>query len=84
MKARLTKLSNNVNALRTSEVEGELLNTPEVGASLHMLGVGLTPEKPIRQVTTSVVQEIRVIAPMTYEIKTLNSLYRLEILELPQ
>lgn len=81
MKVRLTKLSKNENKLRTPSVEGELVQGPELQKSLVLVGVGLTPGMPYRQVETSIIQEIKVLAPKMYELKTLNSTYHLELLE---
>lgn len=84
MKARLTKMSNNANALRSNVVEGDLVHGPYIEQSLVIVGKSLTPGMTARQISTSMLQEIKVLAPKIYELKTLNSTYKLEILEVEQ
>lgn len=81
MIGKLTKISNNENALRTSSVEGWFYKLPTVGESFRLYSTPL--DKPIdsdytRMVTTSLVKEISYTA-LNYEFKTLNSTYLLEV-----
>lgn len=71
---KLTKLSNNTNRLRTNEVTGTCYKLPELGQPFVMFSEGI--EFGTRMVSTSIVQEINDLI-----FKTLNSEYRLEILE---
>ena len=59
---RLTKISNNKNALRTKYIDGFFNDLPTINKSFHILGASLTKDEgdgvPLRLVTTSGVVEI--------------------------
>lgn len=74
---RVTKLSDNKNAMRTESIEGEAQNLPEIGKSFVVIGEGL--EFGHRLFNTSMVQNIEE-RDNKLIIKTLNSLYQVEIL----
>jgi hypothetical protein len=73
---RLTKLSDNKNALRTQAVEGTPVRPPAVGEEFIILCAPIDKAFDLRQVTTSAVTEIE-----GDTFKTLNSTYRLEELD---
>lgn len=75
---RITKLSDNINKMRTSEMEGITAELPQKGESFKVIGEGL--EFGHRIFTTSIVQDITYKSQNLLEIKTLNSLYQVEIL----
>lgn len=79
MNGKLTKISENKNALRTNSVMGEFVEYPEVGMPFFLFGKALDMTDPgyFRQVNTSVVQEVKKI-DTGIEFRTLNSVYRLE------
>lgn len=54
----LTKLSENVNALRTKAVEGECLQLPQVGKPFFMTAPSLDPEGYRREITTTIVKTV--------------------------
>lgn len=74
---RVTKLSDNKNAMRTTSLEGETEHLPQIGKSFVVVGEGL--EFGQRLFNTSMVQNIEERDNKTI-IKTLNSLYQVEIL----
>ncbi len=80
-KVKLTKISNNVNDLRTNSVEGTTGKMPVVGSYFSMAAESLTPENNVRLVSTSLIQEIDQISDSEVVFKTLNSTYRLEFLD---
>ncbi len=71
---KLTKLSSNANNLRTNEVIGTCTKMPEIDEPFVMYGEGI--EFGVRMVSTSLVKEINGIV-----FKTLNSEYKLEVLD---
>jgi len=82
LKGKLTKLSQNVNALRTDDIEGEFENLPTIGE--HFIIINDEPINPIasgRIVRTSKIEEIRSEKENQYEFDTENSTYLLEIYE---
>jgi len=78
MHGNLTKLSDNKNALRTNNIEGDYSNAPSVGKSFTIFGEPLTKEADVRIITTSMVEEISAEEDHSITFRTLNSLYRLE------
>lgn len=70
---KMTKLSDNQNALRTNEIEGFCFELPQVGQPFVMYGEGI--EFGTRIVSTSLVQEVA-----DNKFKTLNSQYQLDVL----
>lgn len=81
MKVKLTKLSNNVNALRTNEVIGKADNLPVIGESFVMTSKPLDPNAAIRLIRTSPVKYISGnMNPDHYIIHTENSTYLIEVL----
>lgn len=81
MKAKLTKVESTHNNLRTNEIVGRPLFIPEVGRSFIMWSEPLDKDMDIRQITTSVVKSVELIGDNLYEFKTMNSIYKLEILD---
>ncbi len=74
MKVRLTKVSDNINGLRTNEVVGDAYALPQVGHSFCLYSEALeNPEEYVRQVITSTVQKL-----LPDGFRTLNSVYKLE------
>lgn len=80
MKVRLTKIESNHNNLRTNSVEGECQDLPQLDRGLVILADPLE-QGNFRIVNTSIIKEIREIGSNDYVLKTLNSLYRLEVLD---
>lgn len=82
MLGRLTKLSKNENALRTSDIIGNFTKLPTIGESFVIVN-----DKPLntlgsnRVVWTSIVKEISSKEENKYEITTENSVYLLEVYE---
>lgn len=81
---KLTKLSSNQNKLRTDEVLGEGIGEPVVGRSFTFVGESIDEEIKTqggaRFVTTSIVTEV-IEKDGATEFRTLNSTYRLEVLQ---
>lgn len=77
-KVKLTKVKSTNTNLRTDTVEGVTNSLPEVGKVVRIFGEGL--EFGTRVVTTSTVQSVEKISN-EYVFNTLNSTYKLEILE---
>ena len=77
-KVTLTKLSNNKNALRTSDVVGACFNLPEIDKPFRIFGAGI--EFGNRMVTTSPVKSIEIIDDVI-RFNTLNSTYSLKVKE---
>ena len=75
IKGTLTKLSDNKNNIRTNTITGEASEPPTVGQSFVVLAEPLVEGFSCRLVTTSTVLEI-----MDNEFKTLNSVYKWEVL----
>jgi len=73
---KLTKISTNVNKLRTNEISGCCHELPRVGFSFHMYSEGI--EFGTRCVSTSTIKEIN---EETKTFKTLNSEYKIEVLD---
>ena len=83
MKATLTKLSDNVNKLRTNSISGDTLTLPMPGVSFQIIGDALEePFKTLgggRVVTTSPVKEVVKEENGSYTFTTLNSTYKLKV-----
>lgn len=77
-KVKLTKLSDNKNAIRTNDVVRACFNLPELNKSFTMFGAGI--EFGHRMVTTSPVQNIEFLDDVV-RFNTMNSSYQLEITE---
>lgn len=77
-KVKLTKIRSNHSNLRTDTVEGVVQNLPEVGSTLQLVGEGL--EFGNRLVYTTEIKNVEQI-DNTYQFNTLNSVYKLEVLE---
>lgn len=75
IKVKLTKLSDNQNALRTNEVIGITDELPVVGKSFVMTGEGL--EFGTRMIWTSEVMKLNEDGSFN----TQNSVYKVEVLE---
>ena len=82
MYGKLTKVSDNENALRTKEVLGHFVSGPCVNRSFMMVGKALSGWG-WRYVETSVVQKIEKLADGKLRLTTLNSTYELEDLSDP-
>ena len=82
-KVKLTKIESNHNNLRTDIIEGITLELPEVGKSFVLAGKPLTPGTDIRLVTTTEIKNVEKI-DNEYKFKTLNSTYKLEVLDSEQ
>lgn len=76
---KLTKLSDNINALRTNEVFGAFTEKPELGQSFVLTGESLEDKSPgmARRVWTSLVETIEIVDETEIVFKTLNSQYKL-------
>lgn len=76
----LSNESPNHNNLRTTSVQGQFANLPEVGKMFTMVGEALTPEATMRYVNTSIVKDIGFnIADQTIVFETESgSTYRLD------
>lgn len=81
MRVRLSKILGG-ERIRTDTVEGEAYGIPEVGKSFMILSESYKIIDGIRQTTTSTVQEVKEIGFREYEIRTMNSTYKVEILDL--
>jgi transcription-repair coupling factor (superfamily II helicase) len=81
MRVKLTKIESNHNNLRTNSIEGECKTFPEVNSGLVILADPLEKGMDVRIVNTSIIKEIRTIGVNDFMLKTLNSLYRLEVLD---
>ena len=79
-RVRLTRVANG-SALRTSDVDGVAGDLPEVGSSFVMFAKSLDPELDMRVVSTSEVRSVEELGPGVSQFTTLNSTYRLEVLE---
>ena len=79
-RVRLNKIISTHENLRTSEVEGESLALPTIGEGFILIGKSLTEGANARLVVTSEIKEVEQDG-IDYVFKTLNSTYRLEILE---
>jgi hypothetical protein len=80
---KLTKLSNNENALRSSEIEGNFLDLPENSYSFEIINdnpLETSLGQTNRRVITSIVKEV-LFKDGVYYFKTLNSEYMLEVYE---
>lgn len=85
MKGILSKVETNHNRVRTDEVEGEFVQTPEVGKSFLIFGEALCPVVKaaggFRKVNTSIVQKVDWDPHQKeFTFKTLNSVYKLRVL----
>ena len=83
MKGKITKLSDNVNALRTESMTGDFYSWPEVGGRFTIFGKALSIPDGFRMIATFVVQ--RIVSreylddgAMTVVFNTENSTYKLE------
>lgn len=81
MKCKLTKLSDNPNALRTNEVIGNFEDKPKVGEGFFMTAEALTPGMDWREVWTSRVTKIVSDNEQETVFHTLNSTYKVEYLD---
>ena len=79
MKGKLTKLSDNKNALRTNEIEGKFEHLPKVGQSFTIIGEPLKKGMLCRLVMTTAVEELLNPEYGVYILNTVNSTYRLEV-----
>lgn len=75
---KLTKIRSDHQNLRTDEIKGATLTLPEKGKSFQLFGEGL--EFGTRVVTTTEIQVVDKIGN-EYEFSTLNSTYKLEVLD---
>ena len=80
-KIKLTKIESSHNNVRTKETIGEAPILPEIGKSFILFGDSLEFEGGIRTIHTSTIEEIEKITEKELIIKTLNSTYKIEILE---
>ncbi len=87
LQGKLTKLSANVNKLRTNSISGSFHYLPKVDYSFTIMDQGGALggiEKELggdRVVTTSLVKEVTKEDDNIYTFKTLNSVYELEVFE---
>lgn len=84
LKVKLTKIESTHNNLRTNDMIGEMICLPEVGRGIVVLN-----DQPLdptvgdhRKIETSPVTEILEKSDNMYKFKTLNSIYRLDILDI--
>lgn len=77
-RVKITKVSTNKNAMRTTDMEGKCIHLPQEGESFTVLGIGL--EFGFRNFTTSIVKSV-VQNDDSYLIETLNSVYKVDVLE---
>lgn len=80
--AKITKLSENANKLRTATMDGKSGKLPTIGESFYIFGEAL--DKNVgnaRQINTSMVTEVVSFDPHERRIifKTLNSTYQLDL-----
>lgn len=76
----IRKISDNENALRTSEMEGIFKDPPEKGKSFRIIGQAINQESYGRMIITSMVQEVEKLNN-GWKFDTLNSTYVVEIIE---
>ena len=77
MFGKLEKISDNDNALRTNDIEGNFAILPQVGKRFVIIGEPLEAGYGVRVVSTSPVQEINIEGNGAIVFRTLNSIYRL-------
>ena len=75
-RGRLTKVSDNPNALRTPSIDGYFSSPPTLGQSFVMYADALDPKADFRQVATSIVKAI-IESDTHTRFNTLNSVYEL-------
>lgn len=81
MQVRLTRVKSTHNLLRTPEVVGDSNSLPLViGKCFSMTAPSLTTFASIRYVETTPIEEIIQQDDKTYEFRTQNSTYKLELL----
>lgn len=80
-KVRLTKIVSTHNNLRTNEIEGMSSSLPVVGQGFNLTGESLTKGMNARLVSTTEIKEIEQKGN-EYIFKTLNSTYKLEVLDI--
>lgn len=83
-KGILIKKSSTHNRLRTNEVTGVFDTLPTVGESFNLIGESLDPKLNFRSVVTSEIQEVSTdpeCEELEFNFKTLNSEYKLKVLE---
>lgn len=84
MKVRLTKIASTHNNVRTDTMDGEAYNwPPKKGEDFVLIGKGLTNPNLDRVLRTTPIQEVEFLGGPTqaHQVKTLNSTYRLEVLD---
>ena len=81
MNVRLTKLSDNKNAIRTSSVEGHLMEAPATGQGLCLHAPPIEEGFDVRVLLTSPVVKLVEEEQGTLKVYTENSVYRIEMLE---
>lgn len=79
IKAKLTKISNNKNALRTDSIEGMFIDLPKIDSSFTIFGEPLNPIADARMIYTSYVKEIKMESDKVITLITENSEYQLEL-----
>jgi hypothetical protein len=77
---KLTKLSDNSNALRSNPVVGRFYGPPTVGYNFTIYSEPLTPGKDFREVGTSLIKSVTTERGVLI-FQTENSTYMLEIFE---
>jgi hypothetical protein len=80
-KATLTKISDNKNALRTTQMEGVFFEIPAINRSFRIIGEAISQGCSGRLIYTSKVQRIHVEDEQTANIFTLNSVYEIKLHE---
>lgn len=84
-KGKLTRLLTNPDALksedplRTDEINGYCLLLPKEGSGFMFVGPPYTAVSGLRQICTSKLVEVMQMNESTFEFKTMNSHYRLEL-----
>lgn len=78
-KAKITKISDNKNALRTDSMEGFFLESPQIDKPFTIFGESLDPIMSARVVITSPVKSIEDTGNKVI-INTQNSTYQLDLL----
>jgi hypothetical protein len=79
-KVLLTKIKSNHSNLRTDTVEGVVLDLPEKGKSIVLVGKPLIVGMDARVVATTEIQNVEKLGE-EYQFVTLNSTYKLKVLE---
>lgn len=78
----LTQIESTHDNMRSKEVSGHCVKLPELNRPFQLMADSLDPEKDVRVITTSPVQDLRhntMVNRITF--RTMNSRYSLQILD---